>query len=1122
MILQRLVVRRIQGLNKPLDLVFDRHVTIVHGPNASGKSTIARAVRALVFEDGDRSAGRALDAWAEFEDGDARIRVERDGGAPSRWTEDGSSRTRPHVPSSTYAPCYFLRAIDLLAPRENGELEAALRRMLQGGQDLTAIEQKFFAERPRIGLQEARAVVSARRDLRHERLAMHALAERDDRREALEAQLTELEDAAGQKAVIELAIEHATLANEYERLLRQRASLPKGAFCLDGSESERLSAIDADIEDAEAKVRDARERLGRLAREQDTCGRACPIDESHAARIRKSLGRLEKSHDELLRARRAHRIEADRHQRVLHAQKVDVDIRERRKSGFVPAVSEPMFDAIERQFQKELEQAARAKVLAAEEDALSRRKLPQAIRVSKVVWLAAILGVVVSACGAGLVARGMQLAWSIVAAGGIAVWLAISWRREPRRALRLEFESRLEHDRERLEARRDRLDVLRDQLREKRTKLEERLGFALPRGAAASLELARSRDRLHASSERVAACRHASKVARASFDEVFDAFAALVGEVGLEVTGDVDADSDRVLEELNASQRLGNVLRERERAVADESAALTRKRQLEDRSAALLRARGFHPGSAGRELLEAAAARLDEARDLALRVDRLRARQAELREHLRDAQIAGQPLLELDVDGARALLTVAEERVRERDHVLARLAELRHEVATAKKGTRFAVARSRFDEAQEALANVLSKQLDAAAGRILLARVRHRLETDVDSDERPPIIVHASRLFAYFTHERYELLVREDSGSLRILARDVEAGEERDLDRLSDGTRSQLLLAWHLAIAFVTERSGKFTIFLDEVFAHSDDERFDAIAENVLRLAVREGRQFVVMTADTADIARLERTARRLRDAGEDVRDPVIADLGALDEQRSMEPVIFPAMPARPSFEGASDWSASEWAERIRPSPVDPWLDPGSLHLFHLLPCFDREHAELLVKLMRARLTTIASWEALRRRGSPSWLDDGERGAVDFAVRVARSWIRAWRIGRGRVLLDEDVTELEALPTRLADIATTLVRELDGDASRFVSATRDGALPRLQKKRIAALHDELVRKEFLDTRPLLDAAARRARVLIETDDGDVGDAEYAAVIVDRLEAAVTQGRAAGQRAHGAT
>ncbi|MCA8970009.1 MAG: AAA family ATPase [Planctomycetes bacterium] len=1108
MILRRLVVRRIPGLNKRLDVVFDDHVTIVHGPNASGKSTIARAIRALVFADEDASAGRAFDAWAEFGDGDVSLRAERDGSGASRWTSEGGTRSRPDLPSSTYAPCYFLRAVDLLAPRENGELEAALRRMLQGGQDLTAIEREFFAERPRVGSQEARTVATARRELRRERLAMQALAERDDRREELEAHFAELEGAAAEKAAIELSIEYAASTIENERLERQRASLPDGAFLLDGSERERLSAIDADIDDAEAALCDARERLARLAREQDGCGRAIPIEEERARRIGESLTRLERLHDEFLRARRVHRIEADRHERVLHAQRIRVETKGRRKPGSVPVVSEAMFDAIERQFQKELERAARAKVLAAEEDALTRRKPPQSLRVSKLVWLAAGLGVALTACGASLVARGLQPGWLLVAGGAVAVVLAIYWRREPQRALRLEFDSRLDHDRERLEIRRERLDVIRDQHRAKRSKLEERLGFALPRGAAASLELARSRERLHASSQRVAACRDATKVARATFDEEFDAFAALVTEVGIDITGELEVDSSHVLEELSTSQRLGNVLRERERAAADENAALARKRQLEERAAALLRSRRFRPDADGRERLEAAAARLDEARDLALRVDRVRTRRSELRERLRDDQVYGKRLLELDVDEARALLVVAEERVRERDRVLARLVELRHEVATAKKGTRFALARSRVDEAQEALENVFTKQLDASAGRILLARVRHRLDSDVDSDQRPPVVVQASRLFAYFTHERYELLVREDAGSLRILARDVEAGEVRDLDLLSDGTRSQLLLAWHLAIAFVTERSGKFTIFLDEVFAHSDDERFDAIAENVLRLAVREERQFVVMTADTADIARLERTACRLRAEGEHVHAPAVVDLGMLDEQRPMAPVALPAMPPRPSFEGAAAWSASDWAERLRPAAVDPWRDPGSLHLFHLFPRVDRDHTALFVKLMGAKLTTIASWEALRRRGFPSWLDDAEGAVVDHAVRVAKSWMRAWRIGRGRALLDEDVRELEALPTRLTELAVTLARNVDGDAARFVAAAREGALPRLQKKRIAALHDELVLEEFLDTRAPLDAAARRARVLIETDDGDASSAESAAEIVDRLEAAV--------------
>ena len=1107
MILERLGIERLPGLTSRLEIDFGPRLTVVHGPNASGKSSLVRALHALLFADEDVRAGRGVVATARFADVEpsragqaSRIEVARDGSGASRWQQDGRARSRPQLPPSFYAPCYLLRAVELLAPTQHGALEAELRRRLQGGHDLVDLGRDF-AVGPRAGQHEARALEVAVREARKEAQAHDALARREGEVEALELRRRKLSTAGSERAILEVAIDRVRCLQSIAELEARRARMPSGVAALDGSEIERLVVLDSDLDDVATLIERADQVLARcdqrakaLARATVVLDEALGTDDSEA--LRSLLAEVERRFAEARRARQA--FDAARARFAADAACVAAS----------RALTARDFEAVEAQFARELDFGVRAKLHTSEVDSLrAAQGLPVRLRASLQFWIAVVLAVFVGVLAVRALLRGAGEAWLF---GGVALAAALFLvlaRGDVARVVTEHFAERRRFERERLTAAKARLLAEKRLLQQQRKKLEATLGFELPRGAAASLDLARARDRARLASEVLSEQREQVAIAEAAYDDSHAELNARLQSFGVDATGRIVDDRALVLATLHASDQVAKLHDKRKEALGQRVAAEERRARLDARRDDLLESRGFAASMQGRAELERAMGFLAEFREVERELAVARARLAEFDERLADALLEGRPLRDLSLDELRTAHAAAEAQVAEQSRIETRLVAIRTEVALARESERFAKARARVDEAREAVERVFDEALDGAAAGMLLGRIRERLARDA----RPPLVVRAAELFAYFTHERYEVLVHEDEGGdLRFAARDHGSGATLALDQLSDGTRSQLLLAWRLALVFVSEGAVRLPVFLDEVLAHCDEARFAAIAEALLRLAEVERRQFVVLTADAADVTRLERTARQLRARGEIGFDITLVELSPSDVALGRD-VVVPPLPARKRFEGAEHWSPEAWWEHLAPEPLTVWQDPSRVSLVYILV----DHGGLLARLCELGATTLGAYEALRRRGAKIWPEVTARHAADLATadlacELVKRWCALVGIGRGRPLQYEDLDGLEALTQAFESAAGEALTTCSGDAARWCASM--AALPRFVKRRADLLHDELIAKGFIDPRPVLDKDERLARVLA-TQPSDVF---IAASVVARLEAGLAADDAQGR------
>ncbi len=1121
--LVRIAIRKLSGLDEAIEIdSFADGVTLISGPNGIGKSSLIRAVRAVIWPDSYRDP--QIDVTLEWESGARRFLASRFANSTT-WTTAGKPVAPPPLPSMQVAHCFTIQAEDLRDQHESDdELKRRLIQELAGGYDFRALfESEPIALTPRHGQKTRLELLKRLPELETLRNQQRQLLERSRQVKRLEAEVASGRQAESELKRIESALKLRALRRELSSVLKQLAEFPEGLATLHGQEASDLQALEDAIERAETRLARVQEELRTLESERD----------AEAGKRVLSRSELDSLRD----------IVADLKQRELEIDRLNAQLEE---LGSLLGDGDPTdardlpsrrvsSEDLEQQcrLSDRLAEAERSQQSVEEEVRLLERRLARmgeapfldrveslgrerSTEVERDLWitvewergrsgwvalqgsLLAVGGLFGALCW--LLAREVPALAIVASLGALLTVLVIqgllvarrrpvenrlrdlgldrvgtpdsiretleAWRRAVAQAeQRHSVREQLNHSRERLEVLERRVEASTEALIDFQSELGVEAG---PLEGRLFLERALERDRREAE-------LRALEVRRSRLREERDRDL----ETSRRSLSDWFSESKTSTAALRRALAEANefAARAAERSHRLESLEQKRREFSEDRlEKAAERERWLTRWKNPRDRQELAEwiALLPEFRALEERKLELRAQIESLR-----------------ADTTADLEETSESSLEARRHALCdtveRYPNLIREIATTEQEIRQV---TREGELAQRLAEVTELRSEFAERRVERTRGligRRLLEwalAEYREKSQPRVLKRASEWFSRFTRYRYELLTTSEtvlSEASVFSALDTVKGRAVEISKLSSGTRVQLLLA--VRLAFASDQHDSFPIFLDEALTFCDADRQAEIRSSIEEFVKTSRRQVIYLTCQEAEIPlwnELDLTPSHL-------------PLDRLrDTERSRAAELQYRPPERVPVPPPQNVDASEYARQLGVPRFEPERGWRGIHLYYLLS----DNLSLLYECVRRGLETAGQAQAVVAQERGDWLAPGDHELLVDRLGVTEQFVAAWTIGRGRQLTPRDIMGSTLTPVfkeRLLEMA----RDLRWNTQKLVEELRqrdDQRVKGLRENKEREFLNYLSESGAWDPRSPLSASALKERVLEKTG----GDPQSAA------------------------
>ena len=289
------------------------------------------------------------------------------------------------------------------------------------------------------------------------------------------------------------------------------------------------------------------------------------------------------------------------------------------------------------------------------------------------------------------------------------------------------------------------------------------------------------------------------------------------------------------------------------------------------------------------------------------------------------------------------------------------------------------------DELQSALEALEAHRQEAVQGRIIQA-LYEQIKEERQRDYQPEVLKRASQWLLKITHGRYGLSIGEDN----FIALDTLSDTPYQLVELSSGTRIQLLFSIRMAFLELLEASGEYRmpLFFDELMANSDDERSLAIAEAIATITGE--RQVFYATAQADEVEKLKAVVKE---------NIAVFDLEAIAKKTAIErhPFVAPTVGAIRLIDPLDDYNA--YAEALGVAQPALFEPVGHLHSWYL--CLTSRELYDLLKRNLERAGQAASMDSTFQR---------RLRLLEEAASLAET-------GRGRIMAVSDLSD-ESFPIR--------------------------------------------------------------------------------------------------------
>lgn len=417
-------------------------------------------------------------------------------------------------------------------------------------------------------------------------------------------------------------------------------------------------------------------------------------------------------------------------------------------------------------------------------------------------------------------------------------------------------------------------------------------------------------------------------------------------------------------------------------------------------------------------------------------------------------------LLEKELESQKADCEV---RAGEEADLSHQISKIEQRIEDAEQGHDFEEAKAAHEEALDALSQECERDYRKIVGWRLAEYLRNKTR-----DQQLPEVFHRARdLFVAISRGRYKLLLNENYSAFEAFDNVQKRGLK--LEELSSGTRVQLLLAVRMAFVECQERDCMLPLVLDETLANSDDERALAIIEAVLEIAAT-GRQVFYLTAQQDEVAKWHRAAANRDDVA--LR---VATLNGIPIPGKIDPEARPTVLALDTLPAPDGFDHAAYGARLGVPAWDAHQPVTRLPLWYLI--------EDPTRLFRLLSSGIRQWGALNELGESGTLSlaDLDGPAYRRATALAHAlhaWREAWQVGRGRPVNKYVLLRSGAVSEAFIDRVDELCQEVGRDGGALLRALREGRITRFHASKVDELEAYLTEHGYVtDVEPLSDEEA---------------------------------------------
>lgn len=360
-------------------------------------------------------------------------------------------------------------------------------------------------------------------------------------------------------------------------------------------------------------------------------------------------------------------------------------------------------------------------------------------------------------------------------------------------------------------------------------------------------------------------------------------------------------------------------------------------------------------------------------------------------------------------------------------------------------------AHAAVDQAADKLRGIRRDYLSRHIKQLVMDHIlsQHRQES------YPEVFEAAAAYFRRFTGGDFSLDIAQEGQGFRAV--ETTRNHGLNLEQLSSGTRVQLLLAVRMAFIQHQEYGVALPLFADELLAVSDKNRAEAIVSSISEM-VREGRQVFYFTAQEEEVGRWK-----------DVADPEVHILSehspevGVGWQREMPELSFDRDIPEPQ---TADYEA--YLLQLDLPKFDPLVQsPGEIPVWMLL-----DDPQLLYRCLKYGLDRWGKLKTWLQSNTPlPELTESKRGTLLKLGKLISQVVHLYRKGRPYPITFSDLKEANLVSANQAEGVYKLIEEVNGHPEELVRNV--SGVNGVGKKRKEEIEEFMINEGYLPSEEVL-------------------------------------------------